>query len=70
MFRKINDQTFIQVVLALAGCALAEPGYFGGYGGYGGYAGYGGYGGYRGHYLGKRSADAEAEPGHLGAYGG
>merc|ERR1712038_378249 len=52
----------------------AEADAYYGYGGYGryGYGGYGygrgyGYGGY-GHYLGKRSADAEAEP-HLGYYG-
>merc|ERR1711962_1004970 len=41
--------------------ADAEPGFYGRY--YGGFrGGYRGYGGY-GHYLGKRSADAEAEPG-------
>merc|ERR1712119_140401 len=52
----------------------AEADAYYGYGGYGryGYGGYGygrgyGYGGY-GHYLGKRSADAEAEP-HYGYYG-
>merc|ERR1712198_616061 len=48
------------VVFALVGCALAEaePGFYGGFGGL--------------HYVGKRSADAEAdaEPGFYGGYGG
>merc|ERR1712218_531719 len=52
---------FFLLALALAAVNAepeSKPYYLGGYGGYG--LGYGGYGGY--HYLGKRSADAEAKP--------
>merc|ERR1712088_298590 len=57
---------FALLAIALVAGVLAEPeskpwyGYGGLYGGYGGY-GYGGYGLGYGHYLGKRSADAEPE---------
>merc|ERR1711872_604535 len=45
----------VAIALAAVGVA-AEPGFYRGYAGY--YGGHRGYGGY--HYLGKRSADAEA----------
>merc|ERR1711973_142180 len=72
---KLVGTTTMKLLVAIALAAVgvaAEPGFYRGYGGY--YGGHRGYGGY--HYLGKRSADAEAvatadadaEPGGYGGY--
>merc|ERR1712193_572888 len=77
---KLVGSTTMKLLVAIALAAVgvaAEPGFYGGIRGYGAYyGGHRGYGGY--HYLGKRSADAEAvatadadaEPGFYGGYYG
>merc|ERR1712145_39047 len=64
---KLVGTTTMKLLVAIALAAVgvaAEPGFYRGYAGY-----YGGHRGY-GHYLGKRSADADAEPGFHGRYYG